>query len=425
MGPLDLIAEAKAFVRRLLTPPDPRRCPTCGSNLTKKNGGYRRSPRDLGGLRTVRMQRHYCHTCRGTYSEPRPDIAPHAWYTRRVQRKFIDLYTTIGGSLRRDAEWLTAEITGRGRTFGWDVLARCSWWERGPEPAPEIELSHTTGWRWVQAAGAQWQSHDKPYASLRQSGLVAADATYVQVRGVWTAILGIVDGITRLTFGPFRLTSAESDAEIERAFDLAAAAGLDLERIRVLLSDGAAGFREFLARCLHWAAHQRCLFHLWRNVWPIITRYGAAAGQDWATALKLALAAVWDAGRRAEAEVALRLLVSVFGSQAIAQEAVRIVEETFEQAMTHLTAGMAEVSRSTAVCEWVWRYYKERVRQMGGFMSADGCTNFTALWGLALNFRRYQRRKERLRQYKHPGQCPLELAGAMVHGVTWLDAVGL
>jgi hypothetical protein len=60
---------------------------------------------------------------------------------------------------------------------------------------------------------------------------------------------------------------------------------------------------------------------------------------------------------------------------------------------------------------------------MGGFMSTGGCDNFNAVWELALNFRRYQRRKERLRQYKYPGLCPLEVAGVMVQGVTWLDAL--
>jgi len=74
-----------------------------------------------------------------------------------VQRKYLDLYVTIGGSLRRCADWLTAEITGRGRTFLWDVLARAPWWGRAPEPEPQIALSHTTGWRWLKAAGEHWQ----------------------------------------------------------------------------------------------------------------------------------------------------------------------------------------------------------------------------------------------------------------------------
>ena len=423
---MSLIADAKAFVDKLLRrADDPRRCPQCGLTLTKKNGGRHRSPRDLGGIRSVRMQRHWCFTCMRSYSEELPDIAPHHWYTRRVQRKFLDMYTTIGGSLRRCASWMTAEITSCGRTFIWDPLARAPWWGRAPEPEPEIELSHTTGWRWVQRSGQSWRQRKEAYTEVPQSGAVVSDATYVRIRGVWTAILGVVDGIARTTFGLFHLASEESNDEIERAFDLAARAGLNLEQIKVFASDGAAGFREFLARCLYWVRHQRCVFHLWRNVWPIVTRYAAVAGEEWAEGLKQCIACVWNATSRAEADAMLGLLVGVYGTQPIAEDAVRLVQETFEQAMTHLSAGLAGVGRTSCVCEWVWRYYKERVRQMGGFMSTDGCDNFNAVWEVALNFRRYQRRKERLRQYKYPGLCPLEVAGVMVQGVTWLDALAV
>jgi hypothetical protein len=423
---MSLIAEAEAFVGTLLHPRDARRCPRCGLTWTKKNGTRGREPRDLGGIRSVRIQRHWCYTCRRGYDEEQPDIAPHDWYTRRVKRKFLDMYTTVGGSLRCCASWITAEITQRGRTFIWDVLARAPWWGRAAEPEPEIELSHTTGWRWLQAAGASWQRRKGTYADVPQSGAVASDATYVRIRGVWTAILGVVDGIWRTTFGLFRLASAEeSDAEVERAFNLAADAGLRLEWIKVFASDGAAGFREFLARCLYWVHHQRCVFHLWRNVLPIIARYAAVAGEEWAQGLKTCIACVWDARSMAEAEMMLNLLVGVYGTEAIAQEAVQLVQETFTQAMTHLSAGLAGVSRTSCVCEWVWRYYKERVRQMGCFMSTGGCDNFNAVWDVALNFRRYQRRKERLRHYLYPGLCPLEVAGVMVHDVTWLDALAV
>jgi len=423
---MSLITDAKAFVDELLRQPgDLRRCPRCGLTLTKKNGTRGRNPRDLGGIRSVRIQRHWCYTCRRPYDEELSDIAAHDWYTRRVKRKYLDMYTTMGGSLRRVASWITAEITDRGRTFIWDPLARAPWWGHAPEPEPEIELAHSTGWRWVQAAGAAWRKRKGAYAEVPQSGAVASDATYVRIRGVWTAVLGIIDGIWRTTFGLVHLAAAESDAEIERAFNLAAEAGLKLEMIKVFASDGAAGFREFLARCLYWVRHQRCVFHLWRNALPIIERYAAVAGEEWAEGLKKCIACVWDAQSMAEAEVMLNLLVGVYGTQAIAAEAVALVQETFAQAMAHLSAGLAGVGRTSCVCEWVWRYYKERVRQMGGFMSTDGCDNFNAIWDVALNFRRYQRRKERLRRYKYPGLCPLEVAGVMVHGVTWLDALAV
>jgi len=55
-------------------------------------------------------------------------------------------------------------------------------------------------------------------------------------------------------------------------------AGVNLEQSMVFISDGASGFCEVLARCLDRVRHQRCMFHLWCNVLPIITHDAAVAG---------------------------------------------------------------------------------------------------------------------------------------------------
>ena len=57
------------------------------------------------------------------------------------------------------------------------------------------------------------------------------------------------------------------------------------------------------------------------------------------------------------------------------------------------------------------------------FEFRKSCVKLNAAWETYMNFRRYQRRKERKRQYAHIGKCPLEVAGVMVQGVTWLDAL--
>lgn len=421
---MGIIQDAQVFVQRLLFPAKKQGCPDCGSPLIKKHGFFSRQVRDLDGIRTIRCQRWRCCACGRTWSDETAEVARHKWYSRRVERKFLD-YHVSGFSLRTAASFITAEITGKGRTFLWDVLARLPWWGRAPEPEPEIELSHTTGWRWEQTAGEEWRKRQKPYAAVPQSGIVTSDATYVRIRGVWTAVLGAVDSVKRTLFGLYVLQDDESEEEIERAFDRAERAGLNLEGIKVFISDGGGGFREFLARCLHWVVQKRCIFHLWRNVLPLIARYATVAGEKWALGLKVCIALVWNAPSRMEAEVALRLLVAAYAAEPIAKEAVRIVQETFEEAMLHLAEGMSDVGRTSNACEWVWRYYKERVRAMVGFMSQPGCDNFSAIWSVALNFRRYQRRKERWRHYQHPGKCPLEVAGVMVQQVTWLDALAV
>jgi len=92
---MGIIHDAQAFVQSLLAPLKRRRCPRCGSPLLKKNGTYTRTLRDLGGIRQIRVQRCRCCDCGHTFSEQRPEIAPHRWYTRRVQRKYLDHFRKL------------------------------------------------------------------------------------------------------------------------------------------------------------------------------------------------------------------------------------------------------------------------------------------------------------------------------------------
>jgi len=69
--------------------------------------------------------------------------------------------------------------------------------------------------------------------------------------------------------------------------------------------------------------------------------------------VKTCIACVRHATTKAEAEVMLTLLVGVDGTEPIAQEAVRLVHDTVEQTMTHLTAGLPGVGRTSCVGAWV------------------------------------------------------------------------
>jgi len=155
---MNIIQQAKEFVQRLLNPNDPHRCPYCGKTMTKKNGTYGGTLRDLDGqgARPERRQRMRCHLCRKSYSPEDPRRAKYARYTRRVQRKGLDMYFHLGSSLRRTTEFLRSEINGTERTKIWNPLARSQ-----PEPQQAVKLSHTTLWRWEQRAGQQAQQHQR------------------------------------------------------------------------------------------------------------------------------------------------------------------------------------------------------------------------------------------------------------------------
>jgi hypothetical protein len=59
---------------------DWQRCPRCGHRQTCKYGFYQRRTWFFEGQRQLRVQRHYCYHCEGTYSEQSPYLVRGSWY---------------------------------------------------------------------------------------------------------------------------------------------------------------------------------------------------------------------------------------------------------------------------------------------------------------------------------------------------------
>lgn len=117
---MNILQQALEFVQRLLKPDDPARCPYCKRKLTK-NGTRPVTMRDLSGVGVEQLQRRWCHLCRRSYLEPDPRREKWARYTRQVQRKGLDMYMHLGGSLQGVAEWIRAEVNpDTGRALVWD-----------------------------------------------------------------------------------------------------------------------------------------------------------------------------------------------------------------------------------------------------------------------------------------------------------------
>ena len=82
--------------------------------MTKKNGTRRVTIRDRDGqgAHHEQHQNWWCHLCQRSYYVPDPRRDKYARYTRRVQRKGLDMYFHLGGSLRRVVSFLRSEVNG-------------------------------------------------------------------------------------------------------------------------------------------------------------------------------------------------------------------------------------------------------------------------------------------------------------------------
>jgi hypothetical protein len=393
--------------------------------LTIKNGSYQRRPWFLGGRETVRVQRHVCHSCRKSYSEQSALLVRGSWYAREVHRAAVDHWQHVGTSLRRTAELLRSWM---GRQERW------RWWR--PLDAVSDErcyLAASTVQRWLDRAGQQAQA--SVVGQLRGIGSaqeLGADGLWVKLRGqVRRVVLLLVDSVSGLIYPPVVAEAEENAAPWRRLFERAQHAGLDLDAVRGITSDGAVGLLDYLRRSLGWVHHQRCVWHVWRKVGQQIAHAGrqAAEGLPAQAAkqirrqvraeLRSLVRPIVDAPSYVAAEAAVaRLQAHTYGA-AIAQ----FLNELLDALMIYRLAYCQGLQRVTP--EWHWRDFRLRLSHGRNHGSEQRLERAALVWAIYQNFEPAQWRCEHKRHYRHPGQSALQAAGVPPEPICYLDALGV
>lgn len=404
-----------------------RRCPRCGETLTCKNGSYRRHPWFFEGRREVRVQRHWCHGCRRSYSEHSAVLVRGSWYAREVHRCAIDHWQHVGSSVRRTAEWLRSWLGRQERWQLWRPLAA------PPAERERRHLSASTVERWLDRAGrAAERTVGGQLAGVPGSGQLATDGLWARLRGGATrVVLLLVDSLSGLVYPPVVVAHEATAPPWARLFARATGAGLALETLGGVTSDGARGLGAYLTQALEWVNHQRCVFHLWRTV-----------GGELAAAARLAAeglaGAAAEAARRQARQELVRLLHGVLdaASEAAARAALaalaahplgaglaRAAEEHLEAALVHLKRYNRGLGRVAP--EWCWRDFRLRLSHGRNHGSDRRLERAALVWAIYRNFTPTQERYERKRRYRHPGRSPLAVAGVPPGTSSYLDALAV
>ena len=405
---------------------DWRRCPRCEQTITWKHGTYTRRPWTLAGRQHVRVQRYWCVRCRQTYSETSPWLVRGSWYAREVQRSAIDLWLHSGTSLRRTAEWLRSLLGHQERWRLWRPL------DPDPLPGARCWLSASTIHRWLDRAGARArQTVPDQLAGVPSSGQLATDGLWARLRGATTrVVLLLTDCVTGVLAPPVVVTNEEAPAW-QRLIGRAQAAGLDLDGVRGSVSDGAAGLAATLATALWWVNHQRCVFHLWRNLGGQLRRQAtdAATGLTGAAAqavqrrVRRELVALVRGVLNARDAVAAQVALAALGADARGTGLAAAVAEVLDAALVHRLPFNRGLGRASP--EWCWRDFRLRLSHGRNHGSAARLERAALLWAIYYNFESAQVRSERRRHYRRPGQSPLAMAGIPPGSISYLDALAI
>ena len=429
---MNIIERGKGFVQHLFelanrSAWDWRRCPRCGSTDTAKNGGRRVHPWTLEGRKDVRIQRHWCYRCKHSYSEESPILVRGSWYAREVHRFAVDHWQHGGSSLRRTAEFVRSLLGKQERWQIWRLFSK------EPEDSKKCHLSQATVQRWLDKAGIEARkSVPDQLAGVESSGQVATDGLWARLLGgKKKVVLALVDRVTGVIFPPVVVNEEDNERCWGRMFRRARLSGLEMDCLRGVASDGAKGLIGYLGRVLSWVNHQRCVFHIWRNLsGELASRVNeAATGLTGAAAkavkekvraeLVSLVRGVVDAGNYMEAEAALAKLKA----HQLGGKLASILEEHLDAAMVYLLEYNRGLSRVSP--EWYWRDFRLRLSRGRNHRSDERLERAALVWAIYRNFTPSQRRSEHKRHYRHPGMSPLAVAGAPPGEISYLDALAV
>jgi transposase-like protein len=428
--PMHIVARARAFVESLMAigrrrDVERRRCRTCQSTQVYKHGRYTRHPYTLEGRQTIAVQRYCCQSCGATHSDEHPDLPPGGWYARSVRRYAIDHWLHAGSSLRRVAEMVRSLIGRQERWHFWHIGS-------APDPVlPRCRLSHSTVHYWLDQAGRRAESQvEGIYKGVPASRRMGTDGLWARLRGgVVRVLLLLRDSVTGLLWPPVVAAAEEAAVAWAGLFTQAQKAGLVLEDLRAVVSDGAQGLLSYLRDTLPRVYQQRCIFHLWRNLSRELARQAAqaaealedAAAQEARTRVRRELTAlvhrVVDAEGFAAAEEALAQLKAHPQGGGL----WKVLNARFIELLTHLMDDHHGVGRVTP--EWMWRDFRLRLSRGRNHGSHARLQRAGLIFTIYRNFTPAQQRRERARHYRHPGKSALAVAGVAPEGCSYLDAL--
>jgi transposase-like protein len=404
-----------------------RRCPYCGESLTCKHGSYRRRPWSLTGRQRVRVQRHWCHHCRRTYSEHSALLVRGSWYAREVHRCAIDHWQDGGVSVRRTAAVVRSWL---GRQERW-----CLWRPLDAPPAnrDRCPLSASTVQRWLNRAGEQARrTVPGQLAGVPTSGQLATDGLWARLRGDLTrVVLLLTDSVSGVVWPPVVATGEEAPGQWQRVFVRARGAGLDPATLWGVTSDGATGLAGYLRQHWSWVLHQRCVFHLWRNLGGELAARSAeaAAGLPQRAAraaqrqMRRELGALVRAVLNAVDEAAAQAALGPLGAHRLGRGLAAALRPHVAAAhVCHrpFTRQLVRVSP-----EWCWRDFRLGLGHGRNHGSGARLERAALRWAVYRNFTPAQARSERKRTYRSAGLCPLARAGVPPGAVSYLDALAI
>jgi hypothetical protein len=142
-----------------------------------------------------------------------------------------------------------------------------------------------------------------------------------------------------------------------------------------------------------------------------------ARAQAFVEELRGLVRGILDATSYDRAEQALTLLTAHAWGEALADW----LRPLLDASLIYLMADHQGLLRVAP--EWYWHDFRQRASHGRNHGSDPRPERALLVWAVYRNFTPAERRYEQTRHYRHPGQSPLEVAGAQPGKLSYLDAL--
>ena len=244
------------------------------------------------------------------------------------------------------------------------------WHPLGSPRGERCTLSASTVHRWLDGAGQQAaESVPGQLERIGETQELGTDGLWAKLKGqVVRVVLMAVDSVSGLIYPPVVAQNEERASAWRQLLERAQAAGLDLQKLRGLSSDGANGLLSYLRNELAWVEQQRCVWHIWRGLSGDLGRAVSQAVKDLSEeAVEAArksvrgelvklIRGVMDAQDAEAAETVLQQLLVHPQGQALGQHLSALMDRLFVYQMDYCR-GLQRVSP-----EWYWRNWRPAAR---------------------------------------------------------------
>jgi len=322
-----------------------KRCPSCSSLDTKKQGYIYSKIRSSRGLISRKTQRYFCKSCSLNFTASGFNIRKKI--SDELKRKAVNDYVLTKNSLQEVAE--------------------------------RYNVSRSSILNWLSSVSNEYPQLKSIKLKSKLSGLIQIDGKELKIKGERRSLLVAIDARTKhpIHYGLYKGETKESSShfliQVKKNYGT---------KIKGIISDFGRGkcFIPIVQEILPDVPHQICLVHYMRYVWLFLPRTRRSEFFWRNAVLKVLIKRIITSDCREESLMWLQKLKELipFFRATYHKRFIRSIIVNYESLTRYYDYGFLQTN--TNAIENLNRQFERKLKNMDGFKSEENVKDFLRIW---------------------------------------------